>query len=109
MVRSMGGGTNDNGMKAMDDRLKPSLERGSLLQPLREVGTLEKTQFWDLDEIYEALREANRLGIAPERLFQTGEAGSLNPAKPEPKRSGAAVEPRLACAYWFGSGWMAWR
>jgi hypothetical protein len=76
MVRSMGGGTNDNGMKAMDDRLKPSLEHGSLLQPLREIGTLEKTQFWDLDEIYEALREANRLGIAPERLFQNGEAGS---------------------------------
>jgi len=61
-------------MKAMDDRIKPSPECGSLLQPLREVGTFEKTQFWDLDEIYEALREANRLGIAPERLFQTGGA-----------------------------------
>jgi hypothetical protein len=42
----------------------------SLLQPLREVGTTDKTQFWDLDEIYDALREANRLGIAPERLYK---------------------------------------
>lgn len=39
------------------------------LQPLREVGTVEKTQFWDLDEIYQALREAKRLGIAPEQLY----------------------------------------
>lgn len=39
------------------------------LQPLREVGTMEKTQFWDLDEIYGALREAVRRGIAPEQLF----------------------------------------
>jgi hypothetical protein len=44
-------------------------ERDPILQPLREVGSLSKTQFWDLDEIYQALREANRLGIAPERLF----------------------------------------
>ena len=33
------------------------------LQPLREVGTMEKTQFWDFDEIMEALRLANRHGI----------------------------------------------
>jgi hypothetical protein len=58
-------------MKAMEDPTNPSPDSGSVLQPLREVGTLEKTQFWDLDEIYEALREAKRLGIAPERLFQT--------------------------------------
>jgi hypothetical protein len=42
---------------------------GALLQPLREVGTTYKTQFWDLDEIYDALREANRLGIPPERFY----------------------------------------
>ena len=43
------------------------------LQPLREVGTVEKTQFWDLDDIYEALREAARRGIAPEQLYRQRE------------------------------------
>lgn len=58
-------------MKTTEKQPQPSQESGSVLQPLREIGTLNKTQFWDLDEIYQALREANRLGIAPERLFQT--------------------------------------
>lgn len=39
-----------------------------LLQPLREVGTAQKSQDWDIDEILAAIREANRLGIAPETL-----------------------------------------
>ena len=59
------------GMNTTEELTPPSQDSGSMLQPLREVGTLHKTQFWDLDEIYQALREANRLGIAPERLFQT--------------------------------------
>jgi hypothetical protein len=33
------------------------------LQPLREVGSMEKTQFWDIHEIMNALRIANRHGI----------------------------------------------
>ncbi len=53
-------------------------EDPALLQPLREVGTMEKTQFWDMDEIYEALREANLRGIALESLFNRG--ASLAPA-----------------------------
>jgi hypothetical protein len=43
----------------------------SALQPLREVGSEEKTQFWDLDDIYEALREAHRLGLPPEKFFHS--------------------------------------
>lgn len=35
----------------------------SELQPLREVGTMEKTQFWDIDDVMAALRIANRRGI----------------------------------------------
>jgi hypothetical protein len=40
-----------------------------LLQPLREVGSLEKTQYWDRDDIIVALRAANLRGIELERLF----------------------------------------
>ena len=42
------------------------------LQPLREVGTMEKTQFWDISDIMEALRVANRRGIHVQRLFRDG-------------------------------------
>jgi hypothetical protein len=48
-------------------RLAPK-PTGADLQPLREVGTMEKTQFWDIDEIMEALRIANRRGIPLEKL-----------------------------------------
>jgi hypothetical protein len=41
---------------------------GSDLQPLREVGTMEKTQFWDIDDVMEALRIANRKGICIKKL-----------------------------------------
>jgi hypothetical protein len=43
----------------------------ALLQPLREVGTMEKTQFWDIDDVMEALRIANRKGIPLEKLRGT--------------------------------------
>lgn len=49
------------------------------LQPLREVGTMEKTQFWDISDIMEALRVANRQGIPVQRLFHTANVG-LRPA-----------------------------
>jgi hypothetical protein len=39
------------------------------LQPLREVGTQEKTQFWDIDDVMEALRIANRRGIDLNGLY----------------------------------------
>ncbi len=39
-----------------------------ILQPLREVGTMEKTQFWDIDDVMEALRIANREGIPLDKL-----------------------------------------
>ena len=38
------------------------------LQPLREVGTMEKTQFWDMEDVMEALRIANFRGIPISRL-----------------------------------------
>jgi hypothetical protein len=38
------------------------------LQPLREVGSMEKTQFWDIHEVMEALRLANRHGIPLNKL-----------------------------------------
>ena len=34
-----------------------------VLQPLKEIGSMEKTQFWDFEQIQEALREVNRFGI----------------------------------------------
>ena len=39
------------------------------LQPLREVGTDEKTQFWDMEDVMQALRVANRRGIPVSALF----------------------------------------
>lgn len=39
------------------------------LQPLREVGTEEKTQFWDMEDVMQALRIANRRGIPISELF----------------------------------------
>lgn len=42
------------------------------LQPLREIGTMEKTQFWDIHEVMEALRIANRHGIPLSRLKSSG-------------------------------------
>ncbi|MDB6135804.1 MAG: hypothetical protein JWM59_4047 [Verrucomicrobiales bacterium] len=45
------------------------------LQPLREVGTMEKTQFWEISDIMEALRVANRQGIPIQRLFHTANVG----------------------------------
>ena len=44
----------------------------STLQPLREVGTMEKTQFWDIHEVMEALRMANRHGIPLNKLRNNG-------------------------------------
>lgn len=38
------------------------------LQPLREVGSLEKTQFWADEDITSALRLANLRGISLDRL-----------------------------------------
>jgi hypothetical protein len=38
------------------------------LQPLREVGSMEKTQFWDIHEIMNALRIANLHGIPLSKL-----------------------------------------
>lgn len=39
------------------------------LQPLREVGAEEKTQFWDMEDVMQALRVANRRGIPIKDLF----------------------------------------
>jgi hypothetical protein len=39
------------------------------LQPLREVGTEDKSQFWDMEDVMQALRVANRRGIPLTDLF----------------------------------------
>jgi len=44
-----------------------------VLQPLREIGTTVKTQFWDPDDIKEALREAIRRGISLEDFGRGGD------------------------------------
>ena len=51
--------------------LKPQVAAAAL-QPLREVGTMEKTQFWDIHEVMEALRMANRHGIPLNTLRNSG-------------------------------------
>ena len=45
------------------------------LRPLREIGTLEKTQFWDMDEVMLALRIANRRGVNIRSLSGQDEVG----------------------------------
>ena len=42
-----------------------------LLQPLREVGTINKTQYWTFDDIEDAIRESNLLGMDREQLFRS--------------------------------------
>ena len=39
------------------------------LQPLREVGSCEKSQYWDREDIMGALRFANLRGIRVESLY----------------------------------------
>jgi hypothetical protein len=62
-------------MKHQADSQAGGISECPTLQPLREIGTEAKSQYWDFEDIACALREARRLGIAPERLFQraTGE------------------------------------
>ena len=62
-------------MNIQADSQSADLPECPSLQPLREIGTEDKSQYWDFEDISRALREARRLGIAPERLFQraTGE------------------------------------
>ena len=45
-----------------------SPQANEALQPLREIGTMEKTQFWDMEDVMVALREANFRGISLQRL-----------------------------------------
>jgi|GEM_PF-1700364 len=64
-------------MKNLADSPIIDLPESSALQPLREIGTKDKSQYWDFEDISRALREARRLGIAPERLFQQATEGQL--------------------------------
>ena len=54
--------------------IKMSPPEVTALQPLREVGTHEKTQVWDMEEVMQALRIANRRGIPLKALY--GHPGS---------------------------------
>ncbi len=54
--------------------IKMSPPEVTALQPLREVGTHEKTQFWDMEDVMQALRIANRRGIPLKTLY--GHPGS---------------------------------
>lgn len=62
-------------------RLTPPPTGAEVLQPLREVGTMEKTQFWDIDDVMQALRVANRHGIPIKNLRR------------EPSTRSAELEP----------------
>ena len=42
-----------------------------LLKPLREVGTINKTQYWTFDDIEDPIKEANLLNINPEQLYKS--------------------------------------
>ena len=48
-----------------------------ILQPLREVGSMDKTQFWDREDVMEALRIANRRGLSLKDLRK----GTASPAE----------------------------
>jgi|688.fasta_scaffold2887714_1 hypothetical protein len=48
-----------------------------ILQPLREVGSMDKTQFWDMEDVMEALRIANRRGLSLKDLRK----GTASPAE----------------------------
>ena len=48
------------------------------LQPLREVGSMDKTQFWDIHDVMEALRMANRHGI-PLKSLRSAHASVAGP------------------------------
>ena len=61
--------------KAQPTRGEPRDEQHEAIQPLREVGTLHKTQYWSFEEIEDAIREANLLGIDPHKLFGTATGG----------------------------------
>ena len=51
------------------------------LPPLREVGNNAKTQFWDMEDVMQALRVANRRGIPLQQLCaQPGPDPSLRQA-----------------------------
>ncbi len=56
--------------------IKMTSREETALQPLREVGNEEKTQFWDMEDVMQALRVANRRGISVSGLFN-------HPAGPE--------------------------
>jgi hypothetical protein len=64
-------------MKNIADNQSDGLSECPSLQPLREIGTEDKSQYWDFEDITAALREARRLGIAPERLFQRATEAQL--------------------------------
>ena len=51
-------------------RVRATLSAADLaaLQPLREIGDTHKSQFWDGEDIQNALRVANLRGIQPESL-----------------------------------------
>lgn len=61
-----------------DTTWKERPESPALLQPLKEIGTEDKTQYWEFDDISRALREARRLGIDPATFFhRMAEEGTL--------------------------------
>jgi hypothetical protein len=53
----------------MNASIKMTRPEENALQPLREVGTEDKSQFWDMEDVMQALRVANRRGIPLRDLF----------------------------------------
>lgn len=63
----------------------PSATNPDRLQPLREVGSLEKTQYWDREDILEALRIANLRGIPIQSLRgKTASQRNRTPVRNQP-------------------------
>ncbi len=52
----------------LPDELTPA-PKDDGLQALREVGSEEKTQYWDRDDIMQALRRARLTGVRVDSLY----------------------------------------
>lgn len=53
----------------MTSQQQAAIDADTALQPLREVGSLEKTQHWNEEDIIQALRLANLRGIPTQSLY----------------------------------------
>lgn len=74
--------------------IKQELPQEQRLRPLRDVGLLEKTQCWDIEDIQAALRQAYVQGVSVESLY--GTASGTATADAEETVNGRIVTPTPA-------------